>query len=63
MSWWGDKSVFEKRICPSKDEPKLCVKCGERPAKPHWDNGLYCGDDRCDECFEEMVIRCRQRSW
>ena len=41
---------------------KKC-KCGNR-ACMHWDNnGLYCGDDMCDECFEEMRRECRQRSW
>ena len=40
---------------------KKCI-CG-KPTKPHWDNGLYCGDNECDECFEEMRHQCRQRSW
>lgn len=31
--------------------------------KPHYDNGLYCGDDMCDECFEKMKSECRKRSW
>lgn len=40
---------------------KKCI-CG-KPAKPHWDNGLYCGDHECDECFEKMRHECRSRSW
>lgn len=42
---------------------KMCVKCGKKPGKPHYDNGLYCGDDMCDGCFEEMVQACRRQSW
>ena len=42
-----------------KKEQKKC-KCGKL-GRPHWDNGLYCGDDMCDECFEEMRRECR--SW
>ncbi len=44
-----------------KDETKQC-KCGN-PAKPHYDNGLYCGDDMCDGCFTAMQIDCRKCSW
>lgn len=48
----------------AEDKPKvqkICA-CG-KPAKPHWDQGLFCGDDQCDICFEEMRRKCRQRSW
>lgn len=48
----------------AKGKPKkqnVC-QCG-KPAKPHWDHGLYCGDDDCDECFEKMQRKCRSRSW
>lgn len=40
---------------------KKC-KCGKE-AKPHSDNGLYCGDDECDDCFEELVQKSREQSW
>ena len=40
---------------------KLC-KCG-KPTRRHFDNGLDCGDDECDECFETMRRECRKRSW
>lgn len=42
---------------------KLCTDCKEKPGKHHWDNGLYCGDDMCGECFEKMVQKCRSQSW
>ena len=42
---------------------KLCKKCKKKPARPHWDNGLYCGDDMCDECFGKMQRECRSQSW
>ncbi len=45
------------------EEKKICVDCKEREAREHRDNGLSCGDDLCDECFEKMVNDCRQRSW
>jgi len=41
--------------------PKKC-KCGKYAVK-HWDNGLYCGDNMCDECFEKMRKECKRRSW
>ena len=44
-------------------EKKICVDCKEREAREHRDNGLNCGDDLCDECFEKMVSKCRERSW
>ncbi|KKM75531.1 hypothetical protein LCGC14_1389250 [marine sediment metagenome] len=40
---------------------KKC-KCGKE-AKEHFEGGLSCGDDMCDDCFWEMVSRCRDRSW
>ena len=40
---------------------KQC-KCGKM-ASEHFDNGLSCGDDMCDDCFEKMRQQCRQRSW
>lgn len=40
---------------------KQC-KCGKM-ASEHFDNGLSCGDDQCDDCHAEMVSECRQRSW
>ena len=40
---------------------KLC-KCG-KPARRHFDNGLDCGNNECDECFETMRQECRKRSW
>ncbi len=46
-----------------ESEQEVCIKCKERNPRPHWDNGLYCGDDMCDECFENMVNECRSRSW
>ena len=43
---------------------KQCSAEGcDKPAKPHRDNGLSCGDDMCDEHFEEMRRECRERSW
>jgi len=44
-------------------EKKFCIKCKIGEAKSHKDNGLDCGDDLCDLCFDEMVNDCRQRSW
>lgn len=46
-----------------KTKEELCIECKKKPGKPHWDNGLYCGDDMCDECFEGMVRKCRSQSW
>lgn len=46
-----------------KTKKELCTKCKKKPGTPHWDNGLYCGDDMCDKCFEEMRRECRSRSW
>ena len=40
---------------------KLC-KCGKLTRR-HFDNGLDCGDDECDECFETTRQECRKRSW
>lgn len=40
---------------------KKCTGCGKREAKPHTDNGLDCGDDLCDICFEKMVNDCRKK--
>ena len=40
---------------------KKC-RCG-KDAKPHYEGGLYCGDDLCDECFCKMVDECRSRSY
>ena len=40
---------------------KLC-KCG-KPTRRHFDNGLDCGNNECDECFEIMRQECRKRSW
>ena len=46
------------------DIEKQCKEEGcEKPAKPHWDMGLYCGDDLCDDHFTIMVHECRMRSW
>jgi len=42
-------------------EWKMC-NCG-RLTKEHFNNGLSCGDDQCDDCFEEMQSECRKRSW
>lgn len=42
---------------------KTCTTCKKNLARPHWDNGLYCGDDQCDECVEKMRQECRSRSW
>lgn len=46
----------------SKDIALKNCKCGKK-AKSHYNSGLYCGNDMCDECFEEMVNKCRERSW
>ena len=43
------------------EKPKTCI-CG-KPAREHFDNGLSCGDDECDECFEKMRRECRRRSY
>lgn len=42
---------------------KCNVPSCNKKAKPHWDNGLYCGNNRCDEHFEEMRQECRKRSY
>lgn len=40
---------------------KQCA-CGNM-ASEHFDNGLSCGDDQCDDCHAKMVNECRQGSW
>jgi len=45
-----------------KTQKRKKCKCG-KDTKPHYDGGLYCGDEMCDECFKKMVSNCRQRSW
>lgn len=39
-----------------------CEKCGNEEGKKQIENGLSCGI-LCDGCFEEMVRKCRSRSW
>ncbi len=46
----------------SKEKEEKICECG-KPASEHFDNGLSCGDDQCDECFEKMRSECRKRSW
>lgn len=47
-----------------KQNFKICSTEGcKKLARRHWDNGLDCGDDMCDECFEKMRRECRSRSW
>ena len=46
-----------------KEKAKLCTECKKHPAKVHYDHGLYCGDDLCDQCFKNMRVECRRRSW
>lgn len=41
---------------------KKCRVCNEKEAKPHWNNGFYCGDKYCDDCFDYMVRECKKRS-
>jgi hypothetical protein len=54
---------MEEEIEMEKREERICTDCKTNIAKPHYDNGLFCGNDMCDECFNKMVERCRQRSW
>jgi len=42
---------------------KKYTECGKSEAKQHTDNGLNCGEDLCDICFEKMVNDCRTKSW
>lgn len=39
-----------------------CQTCGNDKGEPREDNGLACGV-HCDDCFEEMISKCRSRSW
>lgn len=47
---------------PEKDKTCSAAWC-DKPAKPHWDNKLYCGNDLCDDHFEIMRREDRMRSW
>lgn len=42
----------------------FCETCGKGKidAVPRIDNGLPCGV-HCDDCFNDMVEKCRSRSW
>jgi len=44
------------------DNKKCRINDCTKVAKPHSDNGLYCGDDLCDEHFEEMRQESKKRS-
>lgn len=49
----GDPPDFNQHI-------KKC-SCG-KPGRDRFDNGLKCGV-HCQDCWEEMIYRCRSRSW
>lgn len=57
---WRSKKIKGKE---QNDKNLLCKICKKRPRKEHSDKGLSCGDDYCDECFEEMRSECRRKSW
>ncbi len=59
----GEISRVLNNLIYSMEEKKVCVDCKKRDARKHFDQGLNCGDDLCDECFDKMVNNCRQRSW
>jgi hypothetical protein len=40
----------------------MCSTCEKKPGKKRVDNGLVAGI-HCDDCWDEMVTRCRSRSW
>lgn len=54
-------SFYEKVVTAMIDIDGQCL-CG-KPSRPHWGNGLYCGAEQCDECFEQMRRECQERSW
>ncbi len=40
----------------------VCTTCHKRPGRARSDNGLPAGI-HCDDCWEDIVGFCRQRSW
>ena len=46
----------------AQPEPDLCQTCHEAKGIPRVDGGLSAGI-HCDECWDEMISSCRQRSW
>lgn len=61
----------KRDMSESVENERLCITCKKKPGKPHYDNGLYCGDDMCNECFKKMCNECfkkmcdecRKQSW
>ena len=40
----------------------ICQTCKKKEGQQRIDNGLNSGV-HCDECWEKMIIECKQRSW
>ena len=53
---------LERQWFKGEIEMVKCQTCGNDKGKPQTDNGLACGT-HCNDCFEEMVSKCRSRSW
>ena len=45
-----------------KNKENLCSTCHKKPGKPRVDRDISAGI-HCDECWNDMIYKCRQRSW
>lgn len=62
---WPERDLppyYQSPTIPTLPEnPPIC-KCSKPKEQAKYNDGLPCGV-LCDECFQNMVIECRQRSW